>query len=683
MSASSGSQPALLSPAATTVVDLLWRRAVEDPEWVAYSFSTTGEDAGIPAGHLDMRARAAGNWLASFSSPGERCVVLCPTGPEFLAGFFGALYAGAIAVPVDPLDSERRPWMVSRLRSIIHDAQPVAVLTTARLLPEIKGLLPDMAKAGAPRWAAVDEIPDSLSGEWRCPAIQPEAPAVVQYGSAPARTPLGIVLSHRNILASAQAACSELGQSADLTYVGWMPLAGDWGLMFQLMQPMYAGVRSVLISTEEFLEDPSRWLQAISRHRNAISGATSFGYELCARRVQRVEGSGLDLAGWRTAAVAGPVHPDTLDRFVNRFRDDGFRREAFRPAYSLGEATLLVSVSGGPKFCLLDGQAGDCSAAGAGSAASAPPDAVLSCGAPLHNLTAAIVDPGAGTACPPGGIGEIWVSGDSVAQGYWNKPEETQRRFQNSVAAAANRTFLRTGGLGFFKEGKLFATGWLEDAVFARGEKYFVAHLESTIRQCHGDLQANPVAVFGVQKAGEQLLVVVGESSLAQQDSEVTAAVRRALLAEHGLHADEILLVPTGTIPLTPDGAVRRDALRARYTEGALHHVTAAQSGARVEPQRQPGLDAPRSPTEKALADIWSSLLGVDDIGLHDTFVDLGGHSLLGMQCIARFRTALGVDIPLPILLSDAANLATLAEHIDRLRSGADVSSAGSESYRR
>ena len=336
------------SPADSTIVELVRNRAIQSPGRVAYTFLSNTEQPGTTLTYqrVDERARAIGSWLTSMGMAGERALLLYPPGLEFVTAFFGCLYGGVTAVPAYPLSQVRARITLSRLQSIVHDAKPAIALTSGAYLCQIDRLLSDYPALKALRWIATETITDDAAQGWKRPRINDKTLALIQYTSGSTSTPRGVMVSHRNILNIEEMIQSSYGYSDRTTFVGWVPLAHDWGLIYFVLQVIYAGAQSVFMAPETFVTKPSRWLQEISRHEEVMSCGPNFSFELCIKKITPEERSGFDLRNWRWALIgAEPTRPNTLREFVNIFGQYGFRTEAFHSAYGLAEATLTVSVS--------------------------------------------------------------------------------------------------------------------------------------------------------------------------------------------------------------------------------------------------------------------------------------------------------------------------------------------------
>src|SRR5215210_3204321 len=552
-----------------SLIQVLRGRAVEHPERPAYTFLAEGEEEGarLTYGELDARARALAARLQRLGLAGERALLLYPPGLDFVAAFLGCLYAGTVAVPAYPPRSAR---MLPRLRSIAGDSRPAVALTTSDLLRQVEGLAGRLPELAGVRWLAADGPGDAdagLAAEWREPEGGGETLAFLQYTSGSTALPKGVMVGHGNLVHNEEMIQAAFGQSERSVIVGWLPLYHDMGLIGNVLQPLYAGASCVLMSPVAFLQRPSRWLRAISRYRATTSGGPSFAYELCVRRIPVAERRGLDLSSWEVAFNgAEPVRAETLERFAEAFGPAGFRREAFYPCYGLAEATLFVSggTAGAPpavgSFRAVDLELGQATMDPAGRR-------LVGCGGPWLEQEIAVVDPRTGRRCPGERVGEVWVAGPSVAQGYWQRPEETERTFRARIEGEGGRPFLRTGDLGFLRDGELFVTGRLKDLIILRGRNHYPQDLELTAEESHPALRQGSGAAFSVEAAGEERLVVVQELERRQEGeaAEAAEAVRRAVAETHEVQVHEVVLVRAGTIPKTSSGKIQRHACRAGY----------------------------------------------------------------------------------------------------------------------
>lgn len=559
----------------SNLVDLVRHRAKYQPNDTAFTYLVDGEtdQVHITNAELDRQARAIGAWLESLNLSGERALLLYPPGLEFIAAFFGCLYAGVVAVPVYP---PRRNRSLNRIQAIADDAQAKVALTTDVVLRRVESLIDATPSLKQLTWLATCHVPDGLDEQWERPDVHGDTLAFLQYTSGSTGTPKGVVLNHANLLHNSALIAHAYEHTRCGLGVFWLPSYHDMGLIGGILQPLYVGRPNILMSPMAFLQKPLRWLQAISRFGGTTSGGPNFAYDLCVRTIPPEERAKLDLSSWRLAFNgAEPVREDTLQRFIEAFEPCGFRPEAFYPCYGLAEATLFVSggyVTDEPVVrwfdtaALLRGQATELDQ-GSPSARG-----LVGCGQTMPDQKIAIADPETLTSCEPGQIGEIWVSGPSIAQGYWQRPEVTETTFRAYLKDTGEGPFLRTGDLGFMLDGELFVTGRIKDLIIFRGVNYYPQDIERTVQLSHPDLRSDACAAFTVEVDGQERLVVVQELERRRQLSfpVVFAAIRRAVAVEHELALDAIVLLKAGSIPKTSSGKIQRHACRAGYLAGTL-----------------------------------------------------------------------------------------------------------------
>ncbi|MGK5548501.1 fatty acyl-AMP ligase [Streptomyces sp. URMC 127] len=564
------------TPGPTDMVELLTSRAAAHPDRVAYRFlGTDGEETeSLTFAGLDRRARAVAALLRTRTSPGDRVLLLQPTGADWVAALFGCFYANVIAVPA-PHPGGGADRRLQRLTLILKDAQPSVTLTTADVLQQIE------SRRGAPfgHGLATAEIPPA-PGSWEPEPAGAATPALLQYTSGSTSAPKGVVVTHHNFLhnlgcVSRMADRAVTGvPPAGQTLVSWLPLFHDMGLAIALYA-VYRGGTSVLMSPLSFLMSPVTWLRAMADHRAQISSAPNFAYDLCAARVTPQERDALDLSHWKLALNgAEPVRAETLTRFTDHFAPSGLPRATLTPCYGLAEATVFVS-----------GVRGDNEPASAlrltrdalhrGIVRVAPDGAdsvrVVSCGRPPEELTVRIVDPDRLTPQEPGHVGEIWVAGDSVAAGYWQQPLESEATFGARLADTGEGPFLRTGDLGFLHEGRLYVAGRIKDLVIVDGRNHHPQDIELTAERSHPAIRENQCAAFQHDTGGEARLVVAVEVREGDRTGrEVTRAVRRAVAEEHQITVASVAVLRPGSLPRTTSGKLQRQRCRDLFLSGEL-----------------------------------------------------------------------------------------------------------------
>lgn len=556
-------------PDGHSFVEILRQRASEHGDRVAFTFLVDGEadELQLTFAALEQRARAVAATLGAAGLRGERALLLFPPGLDFVTAFFGCLYAGVVSVPAYPPMHARQ---VGRLNAIVGDCAPLVVLTTSSLREVAKPMLGLAPNVG---WIAVDEIPTEAAGGWSQQLPSGDDLAFLQYTSGSTGQPKGVQVTHRNLVHNAALIQHSARTGAGSTFVGWLPLYHDMGLIGNVLHPTYVGSSCVLLSPLAFLERPLRWLRAISRFRAQVSGGPNFAYDLCARRVTPSEFADLDLSCWRVAFNgAEPVRAETMDRFAEVFGPAGFRRESHFPCYGLAEATLLVTGGGVERVevrpTLLQRGA---------IAPATPADSrtLVSCGRARDDQQVAIVAPESNIRCAPHEVGEIWTRSASVARGYWSRPAETERTFGALLAGeqSDSRTWLRTGDLGFLRDGELFVTGRLKDLIIVRGRNHYPQDIEETAEGAHPDVRPGCSAAFSIDADGEEQVVVVLEVRTPASHNAVVAAVRQAVADQHDLHVQTVVSLAPRSIPKTSSGKIQRRECRTAFLAGELAEV--------------------------------------------------------------------------------------------------------------
>ena len=394
--------------------------------------------------------------MESLDLVGQRALLLYPPGLEFVAAFFGCLYAGVVAVPVYP---PRRNRSIFRIQSVANDAGTRVALTTDVVLKRVEPLIDSTPSLKDLKWLATCHVPEGMEGNWQPPDIHADTLAFLQYTSGSTGTPKGVVLNHANLVHNSALIAYAFEHTRSGMGVFWLPSYHDMGLIGGILQPLYVGRPNVLMSPMSFLQKPVRWLSAITRFRGTTSGGPNFAYDLCVRNITPEQRKNLDLSSWKVAFNgAEPVRAETIQRFTEVFAPCGFRPEAFYPCFGMAEATLIVSggfVEKPPVIRWFD-------AAGLAIHRVVPRDRGAEAPGPWSAAArrfpirrSSIADPETMTTCPPGQIGEIWASGPSIAQGYWGQPEATQRTFHAYLKDTGEGPFLRTGDLGFMQRGRI------------------------------------------------------------------------------------------------------------------------------------------------------------------------------------------------------------------------------------
>jgi 8-amino-7-oxononanoate synthase len=573
----------------SNLVDLLEHRCRHQPNDIAFTFLVDGETTQVDMTYRDLadRARAIAAQLASMKLTDQRALLLYPPGLDFVAAFFGCLYARVVAVPVYPPRPNRS---LARIEVIAADTDARVALTTESVLQRVHTLVEQTPRLRDLNWLATCQIPEALGQQWKMPAVRGETLAFLQYTSGSTGAPKGVMLSHGNLMHNSALIAHAFEHTRSGMGVFWLPSYHDMGLIGGILQPVFVGRPNVLMSPMSFLQKPYRWLAAITRFSRTnpggiTSGGPNFAYELCVRKITPEQRATLDLSRWTVAFNgAEPIRAETLDHFVEAFGPCGFRREAFYPCYGLAEATLIVS--GGyawapPKILAVEPEI-----LTAGHAS--PPDAagpngryLVGCGGVLPDERVVIVDPETLTRCGAGEVGEIWVNSPSVAQGYWQQSDATKNTFGARLQEPDEGPFLRTGDLGFLSDGELFVTGRLKDMIIVRGVNHYPHDIEFTVEQSYPDLRPGCGAAFAVERPGGEELVIVQEIERGTHGDlpAIFAAIHRAVTEEHDVQPAALVLVKAGAIPKTSSGKIRRLACRDAYLDGSLSIIGQWKTG--------------------------------------------------------------------------------------------------------
>jgi acyl-CoA synthetase (AMP-forming)/AMP-acid ligase II len=548
------------SAAAGSMVEVLQARAGSTPDRLAFCFLVEGEEEGprLTYGGLDRAARTIAATLQDTAEPGDRALLLYPPGLEFITAFFGCLYAGIVPVPAYPprLDRLAQSWQV--LSSIVADCQPRVVLTCSSLAALAGGI----PSANTLRPLTTDGLDPSGAHRWRERRLDGAAPALLQYTSGATASPKGVVVTHHNLMHNQRLMQAALGNDGPGLGICWLPLYHDMGLIGGVLQPIFHGTPCLMLSPLRLLQKPFRWLHAISRYRAATSAGPNFAYDWCVERLTAEEKSALDLSSWSLAVVgAEPVSPRTLERFADTFAPCGFRPEALSPCYGLAEATLFVtggSRTARPVVRTIEALSGR---------------SLVGCGHPWLDQRLAIAHPESRMRCSADVVGEVWVAGPSVAQGYWDRPDETEHTFCAFLQNTGEGPFLRTGDLGIVQDGELFLTGRLKDVIIIRGRNHYPEDIEATVQAVHPALRAGAGAAFETEKDGQARLVVVQEVDRRWRTLDaagVVGDVRQAVAERHELQVHDVQLLAPGSLPRTSSGKVQRHACRIGYEQGTL-----------------------------------------------------------------------------------------------------------------
>ena len=664
----------------STLVELLRYRATHQAERLAYTFLTDGEVEGdfFTYGSLDRKARTIAAQLQALGVVGGRALLLFHPSLDFVAAYFGCLYAGVVAVPAYP-PRPNRP--MSRIQGIVADAEASVALTTAQTLTNIKQQLEQTPDLKILHWVATDSLDEALASQWVDPEVQENSLAFLQYTSGSTSTPKGVMVTHQNLLVTLADLDVGWNHTPDSVIVTWLPTFHDLGLIYGVLQPLRYGFRCYMMPPASFLQRPVRWLEAISRFRGTHTGAPNFAYDLCIRKITPEQRATLDLSSWVMGLnAAEPISPDTLQRFNETFAPCGLHPNTVTPGYGLAETTLKVSTVPNHHSYNLYSLSG--SELEENRIADAPETATdrqlwVGCGYVALDTKVVIAHPEQLTRCAHDQVGEIWVSGSCVAQGYWRRPEETEKTFRAYLADTGEGPFLRTGDLGFIKNSEVCVTGRLKDLIIIGGKNHYPQDIERTVEEVHPAVKAGAAAAFTVLIGGEERLVVAIEIERTYLRNlsveEAIGSIQAAISTEHDLQLYALALLKPGSIPKTSSGKIQRRACRAGFLDGSLslvHQWSLADGAAETEKVTAEVDSALTSGHSLASIQQWlithiSELLGVAARALdaQAPFARYGMNSLLSVSLTGDIQDWLGRKLS-PTLTYDYPTIASLARHL-------------------
>jgi acyl transferase domain-containing protein/acyl-CoA synthetase (AMP-forming)/AMP-acid ligase II/acyl carrier protein/GNAT superfamily N-acetyltransferase len=676
-------------PEFNSLAELLRWRAFQQPFQTAFTFLPDGEKAEISLtyGELDSRASRVAATLREHNLSGQNVLLTLPSGLDWITGFFGCLYAGAVPVLAFTPDLTQLAQTVNRLESVVGDAGIAFGLTGEAMRDSLVlhgQQSPILARL---RWLSVEQTAAPTAPESKAAANLPASRgadlAFLLYTSGSTGQPKGVMISHANALSNIRHfpgyAARPLGG-----IVSWLSPTHTMGLFFGILHPLYHGVPAVLLPSWAVMQQPVRWLQAVSRYRATATVGSNFAFDLCSRRIGPAERAALDLSCWNIALSGGePVSSQTLRKFSETFAACGFRPETFYPSYGMSEATNAISGAAEletPVYLDLASAALTAHKVVA-AAEDSPADAVAvktvtGCGGSLPGQQIRIVNPATRQEVLPGEIGEIWVSGPSVALGYWNQPEATAATFHNFIAGSGAGPCLRTGDLGFLQEGRLFITGRLKELIVVHGRKHYPQDIEATIEKSHPAIAARGVAAFALEVGGEEKLgLAVEVEAPAGFDSQaIFSAIRHRVATGHDLETYTIALVAPGSLPRTASQKLQRQKCRDLMQSGELETLASWQVNTDSSGPAQTAISGKAPDTgdsllafliTQRLTAYFAGRLGIEpaQVDVNQSFAFYGLVSLEAVNLISELQTWLNRPLS-PTLTWEYPNIAALANFI-------------------
>ncbi len=672
----------VLSLSYDTLADVFNYHLSHTPTKIVYRFLKNGEEELGSRTYQELynRAHCIATHILSRVNPGDRVVLLYPSGLDFIDAFFGCILAGVVAVPSVVPGSKRH---IGRLAHTILDSGSTLFLTTERIYQKSKDWFSGSSGGNIP-WLSTDTL-DRVIDDVFFPEITKDTLVFLQYTSGSTGTPKGVMVDHSNMIHNSRLIQRCFNHTRRSVGVGWLPIYHDMGLIGNVLQPFYVGFEVILMPPTAFVQKPLRWLRAISRYKATSSGGPNFAYDLCVNKIPKEELSDLDLSSWQVAFNgAEPIHCSTLDRFSDYFTRCGFRDTSFLPCYGMAETTLIVS---GVLHHSVPNRLSVCTTAfeqgfikpEAVPAVRSSTKKLISNGAVLDGLSVKIVNPTTLVVCQDDEIGELWVMGPSVAKGYWNNSKATEASFGAYIHAQDGQKegpYLRTGDLGFLYQGEVYVSGRLKELLIINGANHYPQDIEHTVQLSDRALQPHGGGAFTIEDKGSPKLVVVQEvkrSHLKElNSSKVITAIQQAVMMNHQLALHSIILVSPGRVPKTSSGKIRRLALQKFYIAKELKGVLLDWSKATLPSEKNPSLvsdsqDAVMlSPTRAWLQIALSQVLQVDfsELTAQSSFASLGMDSLTAINLSGKINTQFGIDCDATVLF-EYATIEAVAGYID------------------
>lgn len=657
--------------------DLLDARIQAHPEKHAYTYLDGKTTEDINYGQLGREIYRYASVLQEHDLYNERVILIYPVGLEFMFAFYGCMFSGAVAIPAsEPRKHKLDKSDLNRLMSIIEDSRPKAILTTSGVRDAMKSQLQEQLPDLSLLWLTEETFAAGDPAQYRKPLVKPDHLTFLQYTSGSTGSPKGVMISHQNLMANEAMIAECFGNNPETVIVSWLPLFHDMGLICNMLQASYLGVPAIHMPPSAFVRQPILWLQTLTKYRGTFSGGPNFAYDLCVQRIKEERKAQLDLSHWQAALNGSePVRQQTLDRFAKAFASCGFDPKAMNPCYGLAEATVYASgylKSTGYGLENLESKAFSENRALSTNNLD-DSISIVGCGHAVMDGKIRIVDPITRQLCDANGIGEIWVKGDHIGQGYWEKEEISENTFRARLADSDDQDpYLRTGDFGFMRGDELYFTGRMKELIIIHGHNYYPQDIERTVEAAHPALRAHCGAAFSVEVHGEEKLVVVFEvlRKFRHIDfEEVFEAIRKEIAAAHDLPTHAIVLIQPKTMPKTTSGKLQRRGCRAQFLDGSLSILAEWRAPAAKLQQATPVATLAAQGDLAGLTHLIRTTIAeltqlpIDVIEPTTPFLDLGLDSVGATALIGSLSDHLQTELS-PTLVYDFPNLKKLASHL-------------------
>lgn len=552
------------------------------PDFKAFTFLGNGEDvsATYTYSELNCDTQRLAQQLLNITQPNERALLVYPAGLDFIPAFLACLSVGVIAVPIN---APRNARSMEPLFRVVADAKPSVIMCDQRMYDVLNTSVDTALNSTPIKYFVTDRFLNSGQSEGMAKSdgqgseVDVDQLAFLQYTSGSTASPKGVMISHGNLLSNMQMIERSFAANQHSVGVGWLPHYHDMGLVANILQPIYLGMHTVRMPPAAFIQKPLRWLKAISQYGGTHCGGPNFAYDLCVQKISGDNLPDLDLSNWSLAFTgAEPVRAETLRHFTNKFADSGFEAKSFYPCYGMAESTVFIT--GGqanelPQLCPVDKQQLKQNRFEPLSIENSDSQQLVGCGFTWMDQSTVIVNPNTLEECRQGEIGEIWVNGSSIGQGYWRKPEISQQMFKARMVTD-QREFLRTGDLGYIHQGQLYITGRLKELLIVRGKNYYPQDIELTVESCNAALKKHAGAVFSIDERGTDKVIVLQEvkrTSLKNYNAEeIFQQIRQDVAAVHELKVDEIYLLKPGIVKKTSSGKIQRQRMKIEFENQTL-----------------------------------------------------------------------------------------------------------------
>ncbi|KAA1246432.1 non-ribosomal peptide synthetase/type I polyketide synthase, partial [Aquimarina sp. RZ0] len=670
-----------------TLIEVFNNHINKTPNKVLYRFLANGEDESDSRTYQELfdRAKMIASNILKHVSPGDRVLLLYPSGLEFTDAFLGCLLAGVIAVPAYPPKGKRR---LGRLENIVLDCKASLVLTIDTVYKKSRDWFKHEVFLNI-EWLKTDILDVGIT-VLEFPKIKPDTIAFLQYTSGSTGDPKGVVIDHSNVIHNSELFKNCFRTTPKSIGVSWLPIYHDMGLIGNIIQAFYVGFELIIMPPTAFVQKPIRWLKAFSKYRGTISCGPNFAYDLCLNQIKDEDLEEVDLSSWRVAINGSePIRPETFKKFASRFVQYGFTVEALFPGYGLAEVTLTVSgckFDTPPEVLKLDKKSFNDHKIEIAEKPLYDNEIVklMGNGPVVKGLTVRIVDPKTKRLCGSKQIGEIWISGDSVSRGYWNREQlskeifSAQINFDTKTTDQNKDSYLRTGDMGFLHKDELYISGRLKEMMIINGVNHFPQDIEQTVQNSHLDLQNNAGAAFSFSVNQKEQLVIVQEikrTSMRSYDFEaIVNTISKAVLEVHELPLYALVLVSPGRIPKTSSGKIQRLVAKSSYEENILEGVVETWSlKTKQEKKENENITNTKSNQNglkneelvKWLQNTISDELKIERsaISLDKSFAVMGMTSIQGIRLSGLLSEYLNKEI-LPSLLYSYSNIIDLVSYL-------------------